>query len=111
MENNFEVVDEMYYGNGNFEFVEDESTKAFLKSAHKAISLCKLWNWLRIYQPSKDRGFMFSNTPELNKLQEKMLEDPVNTQHSGSSYSFIMREMEYISKNGYEDYKNTYSNM
>lgn len=43
MENN-EVYDETYYGNGEFDFVRDESTREFLKSAHKAISICELWN-------------------------------------------------------------------
>ena len=108
MENNIEVIDEIYYGNGKFEFVKDETIKDFLKSAHKAITSCELWNWLRIYQPSKDRGFMLNSATILDKLQQKMFEDPVNALHSGSSYGFIMREMEYIAKNGYENYKNNY---
>jgi hypothetical protein len=106
MENNIQIYDETHYGNGEFDFVKDESIRTFLKSAHRAINLCELWNWLRIYQPKHDRGFMWSKTPELDRLNKQMMKDPINNEHSGSSYGFIMREMEYIAKNGYNNYKN-----
>ena len=108
MEYNINIYDEIYYGNGEFDFVRDESTKEFLKSAHRAISLCELWDWMRIYTPPPNTGFMWSKAPELDKLKQQMWKDPVNGYQSGASYGFIMREMEYIAKNGYENYKNTY---
>ena len=110
MENNILIYDEMYYGNGEFDFVKDKSLKEFLKSAHKAMSLCELWDWMRIYTPPPDRGFMWNKPPELDRIDKQMWKDPINSDHSGSSYGFIMREMEYIAKNGYEKYKykNTY---
>ena len=104
--NNNQIYDETHYGNGDFDFVRDISTKEFLKSAHRAISLCELWDWMRIYQPPPNTGFMWSKTPELDRINQQMWKDPVNGSHSGSSYGFIMREMEYIAKNGYENYKN-----
>jgi len=110
MENNIEVFDELDYGNGEFDFVTDRSIREFLKSAHKAISLCELWNWLRIYEPEPNKGFMWSKTPELDRLNQQMWKDPINVYHSGCSYGLVMREMEYIAKNGYNNYKNTYSN-
>ena len=110
MENNIQVYDEVDYGDGEFEFVRDQSTRDFLKSAHKAISLCELWNWMRIYEPPPNTGFMWSRRPELDRLNQQMWKDPINGYHSGSSYGFIMREMEYISKNGYNNYKNNYRN-
>jgi len=109
MENNFEVFDEIDYGNGEFEFIKNISTREFLKSAHKAISLCELWNWMRIYEPSPDKGFMCSQPPELIRLDKQMWKDPINNNHSGSSYGLIMREMEYIAKNGYNNFKNNYT--
>jgi len=108
MENNIKIYDEMYYGNGEFDFVRDKFTKEFLKSAHRAISLCELWDWMRIYEPQADRGFMWSKTPELDRLNQQMFKDPINSEHSGSSYGFIMRQMEDIAKNGYENFKNRY---
>lgn len=108
MENNIEVFDELYYGNGKFEFIEDETIRDFLKSSHKAISLCELWDWLRIYQPPPNKGIMWSETQELDKINYQMQKDTINELHSGSSHGLIMRQMEYIAKNGYEKFKNTY---
>ena len=107
MENNIEVFDELYYGNGEFDFVRDESTREFLKSAHKAISICELWNWIRIYEPPPNEGFMLSIKPELNRIKQEMWKDPINGFHSGSSFGCIMRDMEYIAKHGYENFKRT----
>ncbi len=107
MENNIQVYDELYYGNGEFDFIKDISYRAFLKSAHKAITLCELWDWMRIYEPEPNRGFMWSKTPELDRLNKQMWYDPINGDHSGSSYGAIMRDMEYIAKKGYENFKRT----
>lgn len=30
MENNIQVYDEMYYGNGDFDFIEDDTIRIFL---------------------------------------------------------------------------------
>ncbi len=104
----FYIIDEAYYGNGEFDFIHNTSTKAFLKSAHKAISICELWDWLRIYEPP--RGFMFDNSKEIKQNNDQMYKDPINGLHSGSSYGGIMREIEFIAKNGYNQFKNNYSN-
>ena len=110
MENNFEVYDEIHYGNGEFDFIKDNSYRDFLKSAHKAISICELWNWMRIYEPPPNKGFMWSQPTELERINQQMWKDPINGNHSGSSYGFIMRDMEFIAKNGYENYKRTSNN-
>ena len=102
-----EIIDEAYYGNGEFDFIHNTSTRAFLKSAHKAISICELWDWLRDYNTD---AFMFDKSPEVTRINAKMREDPINGNHSGSSYGFIMRDMEFIAKNGYENYKRTSNN-
>jgi hypothetical protein len=107
MENNIIVYDELYYGNGEFDFIEDQTYKDFLKSAHKAISICELWNWIRIYEPPPNSGFMLSIKPELNRLKQQMWKDPINDFHSASSFGLIMRDMEYIAKHGYENFKRT----
>ena len=106
MQNHIEIIDELYYGNGEFVFINDESTKRVLKSAHRAISVCKLWNWLRIYEPPS--GFMFSLAPELERIKQELAKDAINDNHSGASYGCIMRTMEYIAKNGYNCYAKGY---
>ena len=102
------IMDEMYYGNGEFEFIKSEFERKCLKSAHKAISTCELWEWLRLYIPQDNIGFMWSSTPELDKLNQELWKDPINECHSGSSHGMMMRTMDYIAKNGYSQYKQNF---
>ena len=96
-------------GIGGFEFVSQWS-QPYLKSAHKAVTRCELWNWLQLYSPEEERGFMFAqNVPELDRLNKELMKDPVNGGHSGSSYACIMRNMEFIAKNGYQEFKAGYN--
>lgn len=101
---------EYYYGNGEFEFVKSSQQQKLLQSAHKAISTCEMWDWMRTYSPHKTRGFMWSKSPELDKINEELWKDPINNGHSGSSYGAVMRLMEHIAKYGYEHLKLNYSN-
>lgn len=97
-----------YFGDGefNFDFVSSYS-QLYYKSAHKAITNCEMWNWLRNYQVDENRGFMFTQgVPELTRISEEMAKDSVNDGHSGASYGCTMRSMEYIAKNGYDDFIN-----
>jgi hypothetical protein len=93
-----------YFGDGefNFDFVSSHS-QLYFKSAHKAITNCEMWNWLRNFQVDENRGFMFTQgVPELSRISEEMAKDPVNEGHSGASYGCTMRSMDYIAKNGYD---------
>ena len=95
--------------NSGFEFVSEWS-RPYLKSAHKAVTRCELWNWLQVYKPEEERGFMFAqNVPELDRLNEELMKDPVTGGHSGSSYACVMRNMEFIAKNGYKEFKAGYN--
>jgi hypothetical protein len=98
------TVSDLYFGDGSFEFVNDKHYRTYLQSAHNAITICELWEWFQRYSPDPNRGFSWSTTPELDKLSEQMRKDPYNGNHSGSSYSIIMRDMEYIAKNGYDSF-------
>jgi hypothetical protein len=103
--NNNKNKDSEYFGDGEFEFV-DAHSQLYFKSAHQTISRCELWNWMRNFEPQEGRGFMFSEgVPELERLNDELFKDPVNSGHSGASYGITMRNMEYIAKNGYSAYK------
>ena len=91
------------YGNGQFEFIRDGSDRALYKNMHSAITQTELWDWMSTYSPPQ--GFMFSEAPELDRINAKMCEDPVSQNHSSSSYGCMMREMEFIAKNGYDAFK------
>jgi len=98
-----------FFGDGEFEFA-DELSRPYFQSAHKAITTCELWNWLHNFEPEDGKGFMFTRgVPELERLNREMLNDPINDGHSGASYAITMRNMEYIAKNGYEDFKKIFT--
>ena len=96
-----------YYGlhidnNELFSFINDISTKELLQSAHKAITNCEMWDWIRTTQIT---SFMYDNGPEMKIIRTQMDKDPINRNHSGSSYGWVMREIEYIAKYGYSKYE------
>jgi hypothetical protein len=68
-----------------------------LEDADKAITECGLWDWLRDYNPEEGKGFMFSNHPNLDRINNAMKYGG----HSGTSYGWTMRNMEYIAKHGW----------
>lgn len=91
--------------NDLFDFIDDQSTKDFLQSAYKAITNCEMWDWIRTNQI---RSFMFDDRLEMRKIRNEMYKDDINSYHSGSSFGFILREIEYIAKYGYSKYEETY---
>ena len=95
-----------YYGDGEFDFIQNERNRIFYKNAHKAISDCELWDWLRDFIVDEKKGFMFSDTVELQMIKDKMMvASSVSSAHSGSTYGSTMRTMDFIAKNGYEEFK------
>ena len=102
--------DNSYFGNGMFEFVKSNNDRDYYKSAHKAITTCELWNWLRNHEFEEGQGFMFANNvPEVKCINSEMYKDPINSGHSGSSYGYTMRQMEYIAKYGYNIFRLEYT--
>ena len=94
-----------YYGNGEFEFISEQSERELYKNMHNAITQTELWDWMRSYTPPANTGFMFSTAPEFEMIHNKMREDPISNRHSGCSYGCMMRVMESIAKKGYEAFK------
>ena len=95
-------------GDGNFEFIEREEHIEMYKNMYSAISRCELWKWLREYIPEEDKGSFFnSKRPEVYQIMSKMkeIDEEIATNHSGSSFFYMLREMEYIAKNSYDDFK------
>jgi hypothetical protein len=101
-------MDITYYGlniANIFAFIEDKDSREYLQSAHRAITSCELWDWLRDHNAD---AFMFDRSTEVMRIREKMREDPINGYHSGASYGWTMRQMESVAKIGYDAYKEDY---
>ena len=80
----------------NYSDLFDPNSASMLQDGDNAITQCGLWDWLRDYTPEDGKGFMFSQHPNLEKITNAM-----KYGHSGSSYAWVMRNMEYIAKHGW----------
>ena len=70
--------------------------KAMLDDAYKAVSNTKLWKYIRD-RDFNENGFMFCTDDELAKISAAMTYQG----HSGASFAWVMRQMEYIAKDGW----------
>jgi hypothetical protein len=79
----------------------DAHERKMLSSAYNAISSVEGgWNFLKTYEPPEEEGFMFVKTPpvKMNEIEKAVID--ADSGHSGSSYGWTMRQMQYIAKNG-----------
>lgn len=87
---------------GNFAYINNISNREMLQTAYKAINLLELWNFI-VENPGPN-GFMWNNDNRLNTIYEK-IEELGCTGHSGGSFAFTMRAMQYIAKHGENVYR------
>lgn len=96
-QNNYEIE---FLGNGQFEYVQDRHSREMLINAWKAITSTELWDFVK-----KDTdSFMFSNDPRIDIIGNKMIELGYGG-HSGSSFGWTMRNMQYLARYGEEEFK------
>jgi hypothetical protein len=69
-----------------------------LADAYEAVMKAGCWNQIASFA---EESFMFSSAPWLHEVQKHMT---LMDQHSGSSYGFVMRVMEFIAKDGWDAY-------
>jgi hypothetical protein len=97
----------MSYTRGDFSFLPESLSyeKNMLDDAWAAMeSVEGSWEYLaRSDVPDKDSGFMFSRDPIITKIGN-LVDKNGKIGHSGSSYGWTMRQMEYIAKNGFDAY-------
>jgi hypothetical protein len=73
-----------------------------LKNMYDAITAHTLWDWLENFTPEKDKGFMWSSSPEIGRIGSSPIVEADG--HSGASFAFCMRHMEVIAKKGWITY-------
>ena len=95
----------MSYSRGDFTFLSSESERAMLQDAMEAMGRVEgSWEYLaRPDVPSIETGFMFSKDALLSKIGNEVDKEG-KIGHSGSSYGWTMRQMEFIAKNGWDAY-------
>lgn len=79
-----------------FNSIPDENNRVMLKNAHQAITSTEYWDYMRTFN---EQSFMFSNNPAVSTILKKMSELGYDG-HSGCSFAWTMRQMEFLAKNG-----------
>jgi len=89
----------------DFSFISNELTRNCVSNGYSAVDQLELWSWLKTYEPEEGKGFMWSNHQNISLIGKKMDSLPDSPGHSGSSFAFTMRHLQYIAKNGIDSYK------
>lgn len=89
----------------DFSFIKSKDTRALISNGYCAVDQLELWSWLKDFTPNDNEGFMWSGHPNIYQIMKKMDSLPNPPEHSGSSFAFTMRHLEYIAKNGMDSYK------
>jgi hypothetical protein len=79
-----------------FYYLDDNDIRFMFETAYQAITITELWDYMK-----KD---MFNDDDKLQKICNKIEELGYNG-HSGSSFGYIMRHMQFIAINGIENHK------
>jgi len=85
------------YAEGDFTFFNNSNSKIY-KDAYDVITRTESWVLMR--EDPGSGGFKFSsNLEHFNKIR-----DILSGSHSGSSYSHMMRHMQFIANHGWDKY-------
>jgi len=89
----------------DFSFIRNEHTRGFVSNGYAAVNQLELLDWLKGFTPNPEEGFMWSSNPNIYLIGNKMESLPNPPGHSGSSFAITMRHLDYIAKNGLDQYK------
>ena len=88
----------------SFNFVKDSSERLMLTNAYNAINLTETWDFLS----SDIESFIFSDDDRIVKISSMMKELGYDG-HSGMSFGYTMRSMQYIAKYGLDKFELLYN--
>jgi hypothetical protein len=87
-----------------FDFIPD-SERIMYTTAFDAITQLELWPFMRDFPDGEH--FMCSSAPEIDWITERISQLGYDG-HSGTSFGLTMRDMEYIGKHGFDEFKVDY---
>ena len=83
-----------------FNYLDDNNMRQMFETAYQAITITELWDYMK-----KDvDNYMFNSDDEVRRIYDK-IEELGYIEHSGSSFGYIMRHMQFIATNGIENHK------
>lgn len=86
---------------GNFDILPlNGDDKMILDDMYKTISRLDLWDWLKNINITGEHGIMFSKHAEFDLITKNIEFQG----HSGSSFSYTLKMMDFIAKKGWDEY-------
>ena len=83
-------------------YIKDEWSRKMIQDGIKTLNRLEAWYLLRDFIPEEKRGFMFNRDEKMKNIMNEIEKDYGG--HSGSSMAITCRHLEYIAKNGIEQY-------
>jgi hypothetical protein len=84
---------------GKFLYIKEMHTREMLVNAWNSITQLELWDYMK----QDTYSYMMSNDKEIDRITKKMEELGYNC-HSGCSFEWTMRQIQYIAQNGEDTY-------
>jgi len=61
-----------------------------------------LWSWFKTESPPENSGYTYWGHENVNKISNNLK----NNDHSGATFGYCMRQIQYIAKNGFDKWNN-----
>ena len=87
---------------GDFSFITDESSRRYVKDAYDAMIMAEQMELMK-EEPEPDKGYMFTSDARYELIHKHM---KFLYEHSGSSYAWTMRQVQFIAQKGWTAYIN-----
>ena len=78
----------------NFDYITDDHSRQMIYNGYKASERLELSDWFKTWEPEADKGYMFSDHPNIWKLGQATEADG----HSGSSFAWMCRNLQAFYK-------------
>ena len=90
----------MAFEPGNFSFMSDAHSRRYVEDAYNAMIAAEQVDLMK-EEPEADKGYMFSSDERYNLIHKHM---KYLGEHSGGSYAWTMRQVQYIAQKGWNAY-------
>ena len=92
---------------GTFDYIKDAHVKKMLINCWQAVLLTNTFYFFK-EKPEKTQGYLFSQAPEIKIIISQMKKLPNFVDHTGFTFVWTLRQINYIVIHGEEKYKELY---
>lgn len=86
-----------------FSFINDAESRRYVADAYRAVVAAEAWALMA--EDPGEGGFMLTTREAYKAIQAHM---ELRYEHSGSSYGWTMRQIQFIARNGMDAYRNCF---